>query len=479
MIKKTFLIAGALLLSACSLAPEFKTPEMTLPDAFKEAGVIADGQWKLGEPSEHLARGEWWKVFEDETLNKIQEEAASANQSLKAAAARVEQARAIAGISRGDLLPRIELGANASRGVTSEASLGATPGSGPSAPENTYRATGTISYEADLFGRVRDGIKASFADAEAAEATYKSILLALQADVAEHYFSVRKLKAEHALLSETLQSRAENTRILKKRLEAGDAGEQDVARAETDYALVNADLLDVERQMLETEHALAVLLGKMPSELAMTFEKISGTPPVIPASVPSTVLERRPDIAAAQKTLAAANAKIGIAKAAFFPRIMLTASDGYESRQLEDLFKWSSRTWTLGPLFGTALTLPIFEGGKNKAGLALANAKYDEAVALYRQQVLVAFKEVEDSLMQTRLYRAQAATQAKAVESARKASRISNLQYKEGYVSYLDVVDTQRTSLSAERADLQIKLAQYLSTIRLIRALGGEWQARK
>lgn len=480
MIRKFLTVtAAAITLSACSLAPELKMPETNIPAAFKETGPVADGQWKLGAPAEHADRGEWWKSFKDDGLNAMEEAALTANQSLKAAAARVEQARAIAGITDSDLLPHVEIGANANRGVTSEATLGKAPGTGPGPVTNTFRATGTISYEADLFGRVRDSSRASGAEAEAAEATYKSVLLALQADVAEHYFTLRSLKAEHVLLKDTLASRAENTRIIKKRVDAGDAGEQDLARAETDYSLVNADMLDVERRMLETEHAMAVLLGKAPAEFAPDVKNLDGVPPVIPASVPSSVLERRPDITVAQKNLAAANAKIGVAKAAFFPRIFLTASDGYESNQLEDLFKWSSRAWTLGPLQGTALTLPVFERGRNKAGLALATAKYDETVALYRQQVLVAFKEVEDSLTQTRLYRAQAATQAKAVESARKASHISDLQYKEGYVPYTDVVDTQRTALAAERANLQVKLAQYVSTIRLIRAIGGDWDAPK
>jgi multidrug efflux system outer membrane protein len=475
--RNAMVLAMTGLLSACSLSPDFIIPDANVPAAYKEESPT-QASW---QPAASLAkedRGAWWTLFADDQLNDLEKQAADANQSLKAAAARVTEARSTARASIPSFLPDLDIGANAVRTQPANASLAAfgQPGARLK-PYNLYNAQGVISYEADIFGRVSDNYKALEHDADAQEAAYRSALLALQADVAQAYFSLRELDAERALLRDTAAIREEAARIVKKRFDAGEAAQQDNSRAQADLATVQATAIALDQQRAATEHTLAVLLGKMPAEFTFAPSPLAGMPPEIPASLPSTLLERRPDIATAQFNMAAANLRIGVARTAFFPSLSLTATGGFESTQLGDLFLWSSRTWALGQLANTALSMPIFDSGRNLARLDVAHAQYDEAVANYRQQVLVAFRDVEDNLSAQKLLAEQSAKADDAAQAASLTTKLTRARYDQGDVDFFQVVSDQRDSLSAERAAVQTRGQRFQTTVALVRALGGGWDS--
>lgn len=470
------LIAAAALVSGCSLAPELKQPEVEVPTRFKELPPAERGAWKPARPSEDLPRGQWWQVFNDPVLDRLEEDAIVANQNLQAAAARVAQARALVGVAKADRIPQVNAGFGPTRVQPTGVSLGLPPGEMVD-PYTAWRALLTVSYEVDLFGRVSDTINATRSDYEANVATFRSVTLALQADVAQTYFALRAADDELRILWETVKWREESVQLLQRRFDLGDISELDLARAKTEEANTRTEAIGIERRRGELEHALAVLIGKPPAALALEVTTLVNELPAIPPGLPSELLERRPDIAAATRQMAAANARIGVAKSAFFPVLKLTALGGYESADLSDLFNWSSRTWLLGPLIGTILTAPIIDGGRNRANLERAEAALQESVAIYRQQVLVAFAEVEDSLVALRTLDGQAQSTRAALASAAQATRIAQVRYKFGATGYLDVIEAQRTLLAVQRSDVQIRGARANSTVALVRALGGGWDA--
>lgn len=476
-----WLLAATSALTACSLAPDFTVPDVDIPASYKEqpTGTQADvkGAWKPAQSLEGKDRGQWWLIFGDEQLNAFERQAAEASQSLKSAAARVEEARAMAKSQRFSFLPDLDIGANAVRAQQSAAALqafGAPPGPAPN-PYTLYSAQGVLSYEADLFGRVRDNYHALEADADAQAAAYRSALLALQADVAQNYFMLRTMDAERALLRETVTLRTEAARIMQRKFDVGVVGEQDNARAQADLASINAELYALDRSRAQVEHALAVLLGKMPGSFSFPDSPLADVPPAIPAGLPSSLLQRRPDVSAAQSSMAAANLRVGVARTAFFPIIGLTASGGFESAQLSDLFQWSSRTWALGQTAGSAITMPIFDSGRNFARLDVAHAAFDEAVANYKQQVLVAFRDVEDNLISQQLLAQQSQQLDTAADAAGRTTYLTQRRFDQGDADYFEVVNTQRDSLAAQRAAIQTRGQRFVTTVSLIRALGGGW----
>lgn len=465
----------ALVLGGCSVAPAYHPPEFAVPAVFKEAPAGADAAaWKAAEPADAAARGRWWVVFGDAQLDRLQEQAAQANQTLKAGIARVEQSRALARIAGADRFPQVEAGVGATRFRPSPASRDL-PAGAETSPQTFWRATAGASYEVDLFGRVANAANAAIADAEQAEALQRSLLLAIQADVAQNYLLLRWLDAEIRMLDETVGLREDAVDLVDRRFRAGEAGEIDLARARTELSVARADRVALSRSRAQIEHALAVLVGKAPFELALTPEPIVFRPIDIPVGVPSALLERRPDIAAAERAVGAANARIGVARAAYFPRLSLTGLLGFESGDLGDLFRSASRTWALGPLVGTALSVTVFDGGRRKAIEAGAAAAYDEVVAGYRQTVLTALREVEDSLSDLRTLAQQSEELARSVESARRAAALSSTRYRAGYVNYFEVIDAERQVLAAQRAALQADRERALATVALVRALGGGW----
>jgi multidrug efflux system outer membrane protein len=468
LTKLTPLLA-AMLIAGCA-APAFHRPAVEVPSGFKEAAV--DRQWKLAQPAEAQPRGEWWKAFNDTALDRLILEATAANQNLAAAAARVKQARATAGIAQADRVPQVGIGAGGQRGRASSVSLGL-PAGAPVAPANLFQASLSASYEVDLFGRVASNVSAAQADAAASEATFRSVLLALQADVAQTYFRLRAADAEFDLLKDTVRMREENVHITQRRFELGDIGELDLARAKTELATTSSDTIALERQRAQLEHALAILLGKPAAAFSADSNPLLASTglPAIPAGMPSALLERRPDIAAAQRAMIAANARIGVARAVRFPVLALTGAGGGESAGLSDLFKWSSRTW----LLGAAMSLPLIDGGRNRNNVVRSEAVLEEAVAAYRQDVLVAFGEVEDNLVGLRTLGGQAGAIDGAVASAQRSAELADKLYRSGRSSYLDLLDAQRNLANAQRTAVQLRGARAATTVALIRSLGGGW----
>jgi len=409
-------------------------------------------------------------------LAELEKQAADANQNLKAAAARVKEARAINQTARAGLFPTLDAGFGPTREKLSAASQFQPDGT--DIPSQTlWRAQASVSYEVDLFGRVANTVNAAQADTQQSEALFRSVQLALQADVAQNYFNLRELDGELQVFDRTVTLREEALKLVQRRFDEGEVSELDVAQAKSELATARSDSMTVQRLRASSEHSLAVLLGKAPAQFSMAANPLKPVTLRVPPGLPSSLLERRPDIAAAERAMAAANARIGVAKAAFFPSLTLTGSGGFESATLGDLFKWSSRTFLLGPFAGTALNIPIFDGGRRKGNLANARAIYEEDVASYRQQVLVAFREVEDNLSDLRILEDQTATQDDAVKASVRAAQLSRTQYTEGAVNYLDVIDAERTVLQTQRASVQLRGTQAVSTVNLIRALGGGYRA--
>jgi multidrug efflux system outer membrane protein len=464
-----------LILAGCSVTPTYERPAAATSAAFKEA-LPADqaGKWKAAEPSEAVLRGAWWQAFNDETLNGLETQAHDANQNLKAAAARVAQARALQRQTRSGLFPEVTANFGPTRQRASPASQNFSD-DGPATSSTLWRAQAGVSYEADLFGRVSSTVDAATADAQQSEALLRSVQLALQADVATNYFMVREQDAERQLYVRTLELRKQTLDLVEHRYKEGDISELDVARARSELASAESEALGIDRRRAESEHALAVLLGKTPAEFSLPALPLNRIAIQVPAGLPSSLLERRPDIAAAERSMAAANDRIGAARAAFFPQLDITGYLGYESSQLGNLFQWSSRTFLLGPLTGAMLSLPVFDAGRRQAGVDRARAVYEEDVANYRQTVLGAFREVEDNLANLRILDEQTLAQDRAVQSSSRAAQLSHTQYREGSISYLDVIDSDRTVLIQQRVSVQLDGERARSTVNLIRAIGGGW----
>ena len=462
--------AFALLASAAfalpSVGPDYHRPDFAAPSIYRDAS---------SDPTPSEIPADWWRSFNDPQLDDLVASALAANQDLRAALARVEQARAAAGIARSAYLPSLA----ADGSVERERSSRALDNTAPVATSTTHRLALDLAWELDLFGRVRrlnEGARAEFA---AAGATYQAARLALSAEVAGTWFTLGALDQERHIVESTIAVRRDALKLVRARYERGNAGELDVARAETELAATEADAAALARARASAQNALAVLLGEpAPSFDAPVAPGMAGsagdpsvTLPAIPAGLPGDLLTRRPDLAAAERSLAAASARIGVAKAAFFPAITLTGAAGTASAEVGDLFQADSRLWSIGP----SVYLPIFQGGRNRAGLARARAAYDEAAATYRQRVLVALAEVQDALSASRLLADQAAAQARAVAAARRGAELSQKRYDAGFVSYFEVVDAQRTALEVERAEARLSGQVRLTRVALIKALGGGW----
>src|SRR6187551_137453 len=473
---KTFLpLLGFTLASASawaalpSVGPDYTRPATATATAWRDAD--ASVAWKTGAPADAFARGEWWKLFADATLDDLEARALAANQDLRVAAARVDEARAATGAARSAYWP--QFGANLS--VSREQGSLNVPNGLPDSLATTYRAPLAASWELDIFGRVRRLNESARAEAEASAATFEAVRLSLTAEVAVSYFSLRALDQEAALIADGVELRQRAMDLVASRRKGGAATDFDVARAETELASTQAEAAAIANQRAVLQNALAVLVGETSSsfQLSATSSQLKVTTPAVPAGLPSDLLERRPDVAAAERALAAANARIGVAKSAFFPAISLTGFAGYASGDIDTLFTTDSRAWSIGP----SLYLPIFQGGRNRANLERSKAVYEGSVATFRQSVLVAFREVQDALTGTRLLAEQSAAQDRAVEAARRAGTLAQKRYDAGFVNYFEVIDAQRTVLSAERTSAQLAAQRLNNSVALIKALGGGWTA--
>jgi hydrophobe/amphiphile efflux-1 (HAE1) family protein/NodT family efflux transporter outer membrane factor (OMF) lipoprotein len=451
-----------------TVGPDYKSPTNSAPAGYKG---IEPGTWQEARPLDTVPKGNWWGIFGDTNLNGLEAQALQANQGLKAAVARVDQARATARVARSDLLPGLNLAPGYNR---QRYSPNADPGFGH-LTANAFSTPLDLSYEVDLWGRVRRGFESARADAQASLAEYYNVLLTLQADVAQNYFALRSLDAEITTVTSTVELRKEQVHLVRSRYEGGIGSELEVAQAETELATTGAEAASLAHRRDKLENALAILVGSNPSVFHLPAAPAADwnpRPPAIPAGLPSELLERRPDVAAAERQLASANAKIGLAKGAFFPALTLTGSGGYLSGDVDSLFNWNSRTWSFGP----SLSLPIFAGGRNRANYKRSQAAFVEAVAVYRQQVLAAFGDVENSLSGIRHLADQAAAQERAVVNARRAADLAADRYRSGIVSYLEVVDANRDALSAERANALLAGQRLIVAVQLVKALGGGWE---
>ena len=453
---------AALLLAGCATAPADLPAPIQPPAQFKEAGA----RWTVAAPAEAQSRGTWWKVFADPVLDGLVERAGANNTSIQEAAARLAQARALARNADADRAPQIGIGVSAAR------QAGANTANGTTAATLTA-ASANLSYEVDLFGKLARASDAASLDAQAREALLQSTRLLVQAETAQTYLALRAIDSERALVRETVAAYQGTLRLTQRRHQAGDIAELDVARVESELASTESEALALDRRRAELEHALAVLVGDAASDFTLGAGEWATTLPQIPAGIPATVLARRPDVSAAQSGILAAQARVGVARAAWFPNLSLTAAGGYASPELGDLFKWSARAWGVGAL----LSLPIFDGGRREAGVQSAQAQLDATLAGYRGQVLVAFKEVEDQLSSLRLLQEQAQAQARAVTSASRATVLSESRYRNGMDSQLELLDARRSELRNRRQALQVRASQYQATVALIRALGGGWES--
>lgn len=464
-------LATAAVLAACNTAPVAQQAAVDVPVAYKEAAA-AQSRWKRAEPAEAQPRGEWWRAFGDEQLNALQAQADAGNPGLAAAAARVKAARALLGSAEADR--SLQLGAQAGATRQKLSAVEAGEPAGTRVPAATAWQLGVgASYEVDLFQRVANGVRAADADAQATEAALRSVRLALQADVAQAYYQVRTLDAVVDLLDRTLALREQTLDLISKRYKAGDVSELDLARAQADRASTRAELQAAQGDRRRAEQALALLLGKTPSAFSLAAQPLPAdvAVPQVPAGLPSALLERRPDVAVAQARMVAANARVGQARSALFPALVLTAQGGQASSELSDLFTMSARSWLVSAVFN----LPIIDGGRNRAAITRSEAALEESVADYRQSVLQAFGDVEGQLSGLTATREQAGSVDEALGAARRSADLADKRYRAGEDSYLTLIDAQRSLLSAERQAVQLRGAWVGQTVGLVRALGGGW----
>lgn len=460
--------AVLVVLCSCTVGPNYKRPDVSNI-------TPKDWHWKIAEPKDTVPKGEWWKIFNDPVLNELEIGAVADNQNLQAAVARVDEARAAARISRSRFFPELSLDPLLMRERTSANQPTPIPIPPPftlsSEHLNTFSVPFDLSYEVDLWGRVRRSFEAARAQAEAGASDYQNVLLTLTADVAVNYFLVRSLDSEIDALRRTVELRRESVRILNDRFETGAISEIDLARAKTELTIAEADLADTTLQRAETLNGLALLCGKPAGSFEIADRPVTAPPPFVPAGLPSSLLERRPDIASAERKLAARNAQIGVAVAGYFPVLRLTGQAGYLSAKADKLFSDDSRVWSIGP----NVTMPLFTGGRTAAEVTQAEAAYQEALAEYRQTVLTAFKDVEDSLAQVVLRNEQAVAQGKAVALAGRVAKLVNARYEAGAINHLDVVDAQREMLQQQRREAELAAQRFAASVRLIKALGGGW----
>jgi multidrug efflux system outer membrane protein len=462
------LVLATLSITGCMVGPKYHRPTPPVPSQFKEGGTPDSG-------TPDIAYSDWWRVFKDPELARLEAEADTANQDIKLAVARVEQAEAGARYARSFLFPTISLGASASR--TREAqnrpNSGANGGysSGKPVTYNDFQFPAFLSYEVDAWGRVRSSLQAANATEQASAADLRFVRLAVEANVAMDYYSLREIDAERDVLDETVRDMQSAVDLTTNRFRGGLSSELEVKQAETllNQTRAQAQALDVQRAQLE--HAIAVLEGKAASDFSIVRTPLNGLPPVIPSGLPSELLARRPDIAEVERLVAAANAEIGVAKTAALPHISLTGLAGFESTSMTSLFSWQNG---IASLAASAVT-PLFTGGRTKAGVDEAWAVYRQSLAQYQKTVLVAYQEVEDQLAGLRILTGEAQSTADAVTNAQQAETIALSRYRSGLVSYLDVIYAQTALLANQRTATQISGQRMVATVVLIKALGGGW----
>lgn len=451
-------------LTACSPGPDYVRPSVTTPAAYKE-----NAGWKTAEPRDQLSRGDWWTIFHDAELDALQNKVLVANQNLRAAEARYRQARALTQSARAALFPTVSANVSATR---SQSAASATRSANTTNAIATQRTLSfEANWEADVWGRIGRSVEAASANADASAADLASATLSIQAELALDYFSLRVLDVQLKLYDETIAAYEKSLALTRNRYATGVAARVDIVQAQTQLKSTQAQAIDLRNQRAQLEHAIALLVGQTPADFSLANAPLIATMPTLPAGLPSQLLERRPDIAAAERRVVAANAQIGVAQAAFFPALSLSAASGYQSASMAHWLSAPNLFWSLGP----SLAQTIFDGGLLRARSEQARAAYDESVANYRQTVLAGFQEVEDNLAALRYLEQAADAQQEAAQLAQEAVDLTMNQYRAGLVSYLNVASAQTTALSNERSRVDILGRRLAASVQLIRALGGAW----
>jgi len=460
-------VLGLALVAGCAVGPDYKKPEVETPAAYKESG-----EWVVAKPADAAAKGKWWEAFNDPLLDGLVDQVSVSNQSLKAAEARYTQAVAATELARSAFFPTLGVGASVTRNGGGAAGNAVTIGNGGSTTSRRYTVTATASWEIDLWGRVRRLVEAANAEQVASAADVENVRLSMQAELATDYFQLRTADAQITLLEDTVKAFQTSYDVTQNRYRAGVAAKADVVQAEAQLKSTQAQAIDQRAQRAQLEHAIAVLTGHAPANFAIVPANVATHIPAVPPGLPSTLLERRPDIAAAERRMAEANARIGAAEAAYFPTLNLNANGGFASAMIQNLFNAPNRFWSIGAT--AAETLIDF--GARHAQVESAKGAYEEAVANYRQTALTGFQEVEDNLATLRWLSEEAVVEDEAVRAARESVALTLNQYKAGTVSFLNVVTVQATQLSEERTAVNLLSRRLAASVALIKALGGSWE---
>ena len=457
------------MLSACTLSPDYQRPELSTPAQFKQA----EG-WTQANPSDAIARGAWWEIYGDAQLNGLIEELNRSNQTVAQYEAQYRQAQALVRSSRSALFPSLDLTTSKNRSAQGTGSSSSSLSNNSSGIRNTYNAQLGVSWEIDLWGKLRDTLNANEASAAASLADMAAIRLSQQSELVQNYLQLRVIDEQKRLLEATVAAYERSLKMNQNQYRAGVAGPDAVAQARTQLKTTQADLIDLAWQRAQYENAIAVLMGKAPADFALAASNDIPALPQIPVTLPSQLLERRPDIASAERKVMAANSNIGVSRAAYFPDLSLSMSGGYSSSSFKNWIELPNRYWSVGP----QLALNLFDAGKRSAEVDRTVAVYDQTVAQYRQTVLDGFKEVENLLVQLKVYGDEAVVRQEALEAARESLRLTENQYKAGLIGYLDVVNVQTTALSNERSVLTLLQGRLVASVQLIAALGGGWDSQ-
>ena len=461
------MLVAVLGMTSCMVGPKYQRPTAPAPPAFKEAPPAG---WKEAQPNDGVIRGKWWEIYGDPQLNALEEQISVSNQNIVAAEAQFRAARDAVRIAKSALYPTVSAGAS----VTNNRSSTTTVNTFGSPTRNDWQLSVVdFSYQADVWGSIRRSVQASAETAQATAAQLENARLSMQAELALDYFQLHGLDSSVKVLEDTVKSYEENLTLTKNRFAGGIASGADVAQAETQLDTVRAQLTDLGVSRAQFEHAIAVLTGRAPSEVNVAFQELTSPPPVIPVAMPSALLERRPDVANAERLMAAQNEQIGIAKAAFYPSIGISASAGLQGSNLVNLFSWPARFWSVGP----SISQTFYDAGRRRAVLKQQQDLFDATVADYRQTVLTAFQQVEDALSALRILEKENAEVAQAVDAAQRSLDISNAQYKAGVVSYIQVITAQQAVLQNQRSAVTVLTQRMTASVMLIEALGGGWDA--
>jgi NodT family efflux transporter outer membrane factor (OMF) lipoprotein len=474
-VRLTFALTLALLLGGCMVGPKYVKPSAPVPTAFKEAppdSFKETSEWKFAQPGTPSLPAQWWEVFGDPQLTAIEEQVASGNQDLKVAEARFRQARAMIRYNRAAEFPTI----STNPGIASLRDSANRPYF-PLQPAATgdFTLPFDLSYEADLWGRVRRTVNATREEAQATAADLATATLSIQAEVAFDYLELRSADAQKQLLDDTVKAYTNALELTRNRFEGGAAPKSDVAQAQTQLDTALAQQVDIGVARAQYEHAIATLIGKAPAQFSLAMAPLHAEPPAIPVGLPSQLLERRPDIAASERRVEEANEQIGITRAAFFPTVTLGASAGLEGSSILNWLNWPSRFWAVGP----ALAQTLFDAGRRRAGSDAAIAGYDAAVASYRESTLAAFQQVEDNLAALRILEDEERRQRDAVASAEESLQLFTNRYQGGVDNYLQVITAQTIALTNKRNEIDIQRRRMDASVLLIKALGGGWNSGK